>query len=121
MKKNFELIQIYPKEKVKIRNFHRFINNSEDENCYQLSELVEYMTENDITEMKVWLAEKDSFTNKHYFFCKAVGCFGEKGEGTCGKSCSEYFPRNGKSGICKNYKCNRAYNRTDICFILKIK
>jgi hypothetical protein len=39
-----------------------------------------------------------------YFFCKAVGGIGIKGEDyeSCGKECRTYKPRNGKSGCCKH-------------------
>jgi len=47
------------------------------------------------------LFEAAPVTNKDFFFCKAVGECGEKGN--CGRACSDYEPRNGESGICRHY------------------
>ena len=47
------------------------------------------------------LFEAVPVTNTDFFFCKAVGEWGEKGN--CGRDCSDYKPRNGKSGICRHY------------------
>lgn len=35
-----------------------------------------------------------------FFFCKAVFECAE--EGQCGKTCEDYSPKNGKSGICRH-------------------
>lgn len=35
------------------------------------------------------------------FWCKSVWALGAKGE--CGNCCTEYAPRNGKSGACKHF------------------
>jgi hypothetical protein len=51
-----------------------------------------------------------------YFFCKAFGEVGEKGD--CGKQCLKYEPRNGKSGICKN--SGQLFEQTENKFILKL-
>jgi|GEM_PF-1671115 len=39
-----------------------------------------------------------------YFYCMEVGEIGDKSEGTCGKFCGDYKPRNGRSGICKYFR-----------------
>lgn len=36
-----------------------------------------------------------------FFYCQAVHEVTTKGQGTCGRVCKKYAPRNGKSGICK--------------------
>jgi len=74
----------------------------DDDYCYPESVFQAYMEEYNLTEIKVFLAVKDTiFTD--YFWCKALADFGAKGEGTCGKVCKDYKPRNGKSGICCHY------------------
>ena len=37
-----------------------------------------------------------------FFFCKEFQQVGEVG--SCGRECESYKPRNGKNGICKNYR-----------------
>lgn len=41
-----------------------------------------------------------------FFWCRAVGEVSE--EGTCGKLCDDYEPKNGKSGMCR-HKYNTLY------------
>lgn len=83
----------------------RFLNKlffragQEDEGCYRLSFHIETLKEEELPEMKLYEAVKDNSTG--YFFCKFFDECGEKGE--CGKQCSEYSPKNGKSGVCKHY------------------
>lgn len=74
------------------------------------------MEETGISEMDLWLAER--VTNSPYFYCQHYGEVGERSEGSCGKICKGYKPRNGKSGICKNY--GYTYEQTDRCFTLKL-
>lgn len=45
-----------------------------------------------------------------FFWCKAVGECAE--EGSCGKACDDYEPRNGKSGICRHK--GRLYDKGNI-------
>jgi len=63
----------------------------------------EYMQENGLTELTVYPAVK--VKDSGYFFCSApeVYCVGEK-NGTCGKFCPMYVPRNGIKGICTHSK-----------------
>ena len=85
-----------------------------DENCYTLDYHLQYMVDNHIKEMDVWLAKRE--VNAPYFFCKH---FQESGErGGCGKHCDAYSPRNGKSGVCKHF--GYTYEQTDQCFTLRI-
>lgn len=94
----------------------RFFFRDDDDTCYTLQSQIDYMIENGITEMKLFLAERE--TKSPYFFCKHFGECGDKSECTCGKICDGYKPKNGKSGVCKHY--GYTYEQTDRCFILKL-
>jgi len=72
--------------------------DDEMEFCYPLSHHYDTMREEGLTEMVVCEAVVDKVDG--FFFCNAVGLVSEKGE--CGKYCSDYEPRNGKSGNCKH-------------------
>lgn len=80
-------------------NPHRFYFQEADENCYSLGYHLDYMKENFLTEMKVYLAIPE--VSSDYFYCKHFQVCGERGD--CGKSCEAYTPRNGKSGVCKHF------------------
>ncbi len=94
----------------------RFFFRDDDDTCYTLQSQIDYMIDNFINEMDLWLAERE--TNVPYFFCKHFGECGDKSESGCGKLCEGYNPRNGKSGVCKHY--GYTYEKTDRCFTLKI-
>lgn len=94
----------------------RFFFRDDDDMCYTLQSQIDYMIDNGITEMNLWLAERE--TNVSYFFCKYFEACGDKSEVGCGKHCEGYKPRNGKSGVCKHY--GYTFERTDRCFILKL-
>ena len=70
--------------------------------AYDINSLISKMIDLKIEETKVWEAEIE--IDGDYFFCKVFGEIGEKSEAenSCGKSCKNYSPRNGKSGHCKN-------------------
>lgn len=77
----------------------KYYFESEDaEMCYSESYFQELIKERELTEIEVFKAER--ITNSGFFFCRK---FMEVDEvnGTCGKHCSKYIPRNGKSGRCK--------------------
>ena len=82
-----------------------YFSKDNSEFCYPL----DYFDDGDVLN----LAEVDR--DKSHFFCKAYGEPYEKEEDSCGKSCLEYVPRNGKSGMCKNQ--GRCYMPTGIYFI----
>lgn len=67
------------------------------ENCYTLDHHKSVMKFNLLNELELF--EAIIHRGSGFFYCK---CFGEVGEsnGTCGKECHKYKPRNGKSGIC---------------------
>jgi hypothetical protein len=78
---------------------NRYYFRNDDNYCHTINWHLEYMIENDIKEMNVFLAKR--IFDNGYFFCKFFDCFGEKSGGGCGKMCEGYKPRNGKSGICQ--------------------
>ena len=57
----------------------------------------DYMEENNLKDMTVY--EAKAHKESEYFFCRAFAEATEK-NGTCGKECKEYVPRNGIKGIC---------------------
>lgn len=93
-----------------------YFRNDDDEMCYPISSHIKHMVENQIKEMDIYLAERE--TESHFFYCKHFFQVGEKSEQTCGKNCEAYQPRNGKSGVCKF--SGFVYEKTDKCFTLKI-
>lgn len=63
-------------------------------------QVLAYMKKNNISELKVYEAEK--IRVEQFFYCKLFG-MSERDGMTCGfKLCKDYEPRNGKSGCCKN-------------------
>lgn len=94
----------------------RFFFRDDDCDCYTLKSQIDYMIANGLTEMDLWLAERE--LNAPYFFCKHFQECGDKSEGNCGKLCDAYKPRNGKSGVCQHY--GYTYEQTDRCFTLKL-
>jgi len=75
----------------------KYYFQKDDNRCYPLKRHLNNMKENDIEEMVVFEAVRQ--TGSDYFYCKFFKEVGEVGEG-CGKECEEYKPRNGKSGRC---------------------
>lgn len=84
-----------------------YFETKESETCYDLESIKDMMRADGITERTVFEAIKDNVGG--YFWCKAIGEVGEKGQ--CGKQCSDYEPRNGKSGCCKYF--GSLYTATD--------
>lgn len=92
----------------------RYFFQKHDENCYTLDYHLQYMKDNHIKEMDVYLAKRE--TKSDYFFCKHFQECGQRGE--CGKNCEAYSPRNGKTGVCKHFVYT--YYKTDQLFTLRI-
>ena len=90
-----------------------YFGGDNDENCYSITYFKEKMMEDDLAEMVIILAERE--TGTEYFFCKEYFSVGEKGE--CGKICDGYKPNNGKNGRCKHF--GYCYDVTDKKFLLK--
>lgn len=78
-----------------------FFLTKDAQSCYTKDWIVDQIRAQGFDELKVFTAQRE--TNVPYFFCSYFGETGEVGEG-CGKECSAYDPRNGKSGICKHYR-----------------
>lgn len=77
------------------------------EKCMPLSvHLKEMKSEN---EKSRELFEAKIERNTGFIYCQNFDEISEKGE--CGKICSAYLPRNGKSGICKHQ--GHVYEQTD--------
>lgn len=93
-----------------------FYFRDDDDICYDIESHLQYMIENNIEQMKVFLAKR--VINSEYFYCNYFFEVGEKSEGGCGKICQAYIPRNGKSGACKF--TGYVYERSDEYIILKI-
>lgn len=98
--KNQLLFLEQSKKVQQLKKRYFFINNDDEENCYNLNWILNYMADNHISILKVFLAKRE--TDSGYFFCKKYQQSGTKEESNCGKSCPMYDPRNGKSGICKH-------------------
>ena len=92
----------------------RFFFKQDDAFCFRLNAHIDYMLDNGITEMDLWLAERE--TKVSHFFCKAFGQIGERFQ--CGKWCQYYAPRNKKSGACNHL--GYTYKQTDRRFYLEL-
>ena len=93
-----------------------FFKSTDDEFCYTEEHFIVEMEENGIDEMIVF--EADKMMRSDIFYCKKHGGIGETAE-SCGKQCSDYNPRNGKSGCCKHR--GFCYENTGISKTLTLK
>lgn len=104
----------YPFQTTKLRD--KLFFRQGDEICYKLASHIEYMQENGISAMDLWLSKRE--INAPYFYCRKFEQAGEKSDSMCGKYCEAYTARNGKSGACKHY--GYTYEQTDRIFTLEI-
>ena len=74
------------KKEAEVNN--RFYFRQDDDTCYKVKSHLQYMIENHIEEMDIFLAKRK--TDSGYFFCKHFNEVGEKSEGGCGKMCNAY-------------------------------
>ena len=83
-----------------------YFMGDDDEYCHPISWIKNECE--GVTSIEVYEAVPIKVDN--IFFCKFYKTLGEKGDDfdKCGKECSAYSPRNGKSGCCKYYS-NRFY------------
>jgi hypothetical protein len=98
---------------------NRLYFRQDDEMCYTIKAHLQYMIENEIDAMYIFPAKL--ITGGDYFWCKEFQAIGDKpvaGFTSCGKLCSKYKPRNGKSGVCTHW--GYTYDKTDKCYTLKI-
>lgn len=95
-----------------------YFEEHNEESCYPLSYFKNKLKSEDLVEIRLFEAKKvDKHETKGWFWCREHGGVGDKGEGTCGKDCEFYAPRNGISGCCKHYSTT-FYERTEIELIL---
>ncbi|MEM4271259.1 MAG: hypothetical protein QXO70_04165 [Candidatus Pacearchaeota archaeon] len=92
-----------------------YFSKEHDDFCYQLDYWKEYMKKNNLKEIKLNEAKRESGTG--YFFCKEFQEVGDVSE-SCGKFCEKYKPNNGKNGRCKHY--GYIYDSTEKEITLKI-
>lgn len=93
-----------------------YIYNQDDQLCIDMDAVKDRMRDDELTEKTVTEAVVDH--DKSYFWCLATQDVGETGEGTCGKDCKDYKPRNGKFGACEWYfRCRMEGNEV----VVKIK
>ena len=80
----------------------QFYFKTEDSEICHTKEYFEIeMKHEEITEIEVFKAVPEKFYD--VFWCRYYAVTGDSDEGTCGKQCKEYKPRNGKNGCCKYY------------------
>lgn len=93
-----------------------YIYNEDDMLCISMDAVKERMQDDELTEKTVCEAIVDH--DKSYFWCVETQDVGETGEGTCGKDCEDYKPRNGKFGVCKwFFRCRMEGNEV----VVKLK
>ena len=92
-----------------------YFRNLDDERCYDLQAHEDYMRENELIELVLYEAKRE--TGVDYFYCRMFEEVGERG--VCGfYNCAKYKANNGKSGRCKHY--GYCYEKTNKKFILKL-
>jgi hypothetical protein len=88
----------------------------DDEFCYPLSVIKSEMEEDGIDQMTVTLAQRE--IDSDCFFCQYHQEALLKEDGTCGRHCEGYQPRNGNSGICRHW--GFCYERTNTTKTIKL-
>jgi len=78
----------------------RYFYEEDGELCYGLDSIKDMIADDFLEEKEVWLAKR--MTGEDFAWCTHYAEPLMKGEGTCGKVCDHYKPRNGKSGICNH-------------------
>ena len=78
-----------------------FINPFDDEMVSEIHEIEDDMRDAGIDEIKIERAVKD--IGGPGFWCHKYHDIYMRNEGTCGRFCNGYKPRNGISGICKHW------------------
>lgn len=84
--------------KTKRKTEKLYFEIGQEEMCYPLSWFEDRIKEGD---MVIYLKEAKRDFKSGIMWCSIEGDFIEKGDGTCGKHCQSYEPRNGKSGRCR--------------------
>lgn len=78
-----------------------FFENEDADHCYTEAYFQEKMKDEELAEITVLGANKSK--EKDFFYCKAIGevCSMPPDGEPCGQECTDYEPRNGKSGCCR--------------------
>lgn len=85
------------------RYFLDYIIERDDEVwCAYLSTIKAQMQEDCIAEATIIEAKRVNVKDDGYFYCGEVFEWGEI-NGSCGRFCGQYEPRNGKNGCCKYF------------------
>ncbi len=90
-----------------------YFRKDDAEICYPLSYWLDILKFEKLSELVLFEAKPTK--DNEYFFCRAVGEVGERGE--CGRHCEDYTPKNGKNGCCKYV--GGLYEATDKTRIIK--
>ena len=88
----------------------------DSEMCYDLATIKDEMRSDGISEETVTEAEIERGTGM--FWCNEFFEIGDSSEGTCGRTCDGYKPRNGKNGICVHHR--NPYCHTDREKVVKV-
>jgi hypothetical protein len=81
-----------------------YFSSTDDECCYPLSYHMDVANEGGLTEIELFEAVPEKVDG--IFFCREINEMGE--DGSCGRICADYAPKNGKSGMCR-HRHNRIY------------
>lgn len=76
----------------------RFFDPEDEGFVFKIGHFEKKMREEGLSEMEVEVALLD--IGGDFAVCKKIKEFIERHDGMCGKECSHYKPRNGKSGCC---------------------
>ena len=95
----------------------KYFRKGDDDCCYELPYHYDYMKEKNLKELELIEASREISTGM--FWCNELQEIGNTNNGSCGKMCDEYKPRNGKNGLCKHWR--HPYSYTDKNKILKLK
>ena len=75
--------------------------HEDDEFCVSKLGVLAYMKENNLKEMRVFLAVKDTSLKEEFIFCKNAGEFAERKD--CNMAnCEYYTPTKSGRGVCKD-------------------
>src|SRR5680860_876890 len=95
-----------------------YFKHSDSEICKTRAYFDNYMEQNNLTEIEVFEAIPE-IIGGGIFWCKHEAFCGDDSSETCGKQCSAYTPRNGKSGCCK-YHTHWLYTHGDKITLRKL-
>lgn len=79
---------------------------SQDEICYPIEYFSEVAKADGLSQITLYEAVPETVPG--FFWCKAYELPCKEGEGTCGRTCQDYAPKNKKWGIC-SHKCPTFY------------